>query len=452
MRWCRVTTLVVMAAAVLSGCGDGAARDVRVHGASGTAAHDRGDARGAGEVRGAVAAPGSERHDGAHAPSGAVGAAAVDPAEVRLTLEHLLGHHATLSIRMMRARVIREQDFVESILAALVGNSRDLRAAVQSIYGPDRADAFERVWVEHVRALFDYAGAATDGNQATKKDIRDRLDWYRAEFGRFVDGATGGVLPAPAVAETLRPHIDHLLTQVEAYAAGDYARAYALQREAYAHMFSTGKSLAGGFVQRPGELPVPVDGAPLQLRSALSMLLGEHVDLAVDAMRAGVRGRPEFPHAGAALNANTADVIAAMQTLFGPDRAREFSEIWGGHIDLLVQYTAALAKNDEPSKQSVRTRLSAYPPRLGAFLSAATGGRLPADVATRELQTHDDQLVRQIDAYAASQYQLAHTLAFDTYRHMFATAGALAAGIQGQLAGQVPAGGAQTGGGGTAGR
>jgi hypothetical protein len=42
----------------------------------------------------------------------------------------------------------------------------------------------------------------------------------------------------------LETRVDHLLGQTDAYAQGDYGRAFAVERESYAHMFRLGKALA----------------------------------------------------------------------------------------------------------------------------------------------------------------------------------------------------------------
>jgi hypothetical protein len=195
---------------------------------------------------------------------------------------------------------------------------------------------------------------------------------------------------------------------------------------------------------------VPVDTAPDQLRSALGMLLGEHVALAIDAMRDGVDGRPDFTDSAGALNANTADLTAAIETLFGPEGAARFNSFWADHIDLFVDYTVALAGDDQAGRDTARAGLVGYQDGFGALLSELTGGRLPAEALSQEMQLHDDQLLQQIDAYADEDYNRASELSFGAYQHMFSTAANLAEAIEANLGGTLPTGGAQTGGGGTA--
>ncbi len=371
--------------------------------------------------------------------------------ELRTTLEKLLGQHATLVVRFMRARLKADPDFVETAVAALDANTRELAEAVRSVYGLQAAEAFEQLWVDHTRSFFQYTVGLAEQDQAARDEAKAQLDRYREEFAVFIESATDGKLPAAAVADGLKTHIDLLLSQSDAYARADYAAAYESQREAYAHMFPTGRSLAGGFAaHRPGEFPVHFDEAPQQLRSSLGRLLGEHVELAVDAMRAGVTGAEDFEAATQALDANTREMTGAMDSLFGAEGARRFNTAWAEHIDSLIAYTAGLAGDDQRAMNRARARMDEFPPAFGAFLSEATGGKLPARAAAEALGLHDDQLVAQVEAYGKQDYQAAHALSYEAYQHMFATAAALASGIEGNVGSQLPVGGPQTGGGGTA--
>ncbi len=374
------------------------------------------------------------------------------PVALRTRLEQLLGQHVGLTLRLMRARMRGDPDFAEAAVAALNRNTDDLADAVGAVYGRDGARAFSELWFNHTRSFFRYAKGLAEKNRQARRAARGELDRYRKDFGAFVESATDGDLAARPVAEALEVHIDQLLGAADAYADGDYERAFALQRRAYEHMFPTGKALAGGFRDDlPGEFPVVVDNPRSQLRSALGLLLGEHLELAVDAMRAGVTGAPEFEAAAGALNANTEDLTAAMDGVFGRRRARQFNNLWSDHIDLFVDYTVALAEGDQSGRRRARRGLNRYQKDFGAFVSRATRGQVEAAAVTRHMEVHDRQLIEQIDAYAAEDYERAHTLAYSAYQDIFDAAADLARGISGATRGRLPAGGAQTGAGGTSG-
>jgi len=54
-------------------------------------------------------------------------------------------------------------------------------------------------------------------------------------------------------------------------------------------------------------------------------------------LRAGATDSPDFTAAGNSLNKNTADLAAAMGTLFGPAAGQQFLSLWADDIDALVQ-------------------------------------------------------------------------------------------------------------------
>ena len=245
-------------------------------------------------------------------------------------------------------------------------------------------------------------------------------------------------------------HIHHLVDAVDAYADDDYLAAYEDERTAYAAMFSTGKTLSGAAVaSKSGELPAGFASPPSQLRSALGRLLGEHVELAFDATRAVVTGGPSAEAAAGALNANTEEIIAAMQAALGAADAEEFSRIWAAHIDALVTFAVAVADGDDEAQARARARLDTFPRQLGTLLPGVSGGQVPADTVIAALREHDLQLMQQVTAYAAKDYSTSHNLAYEGYDHMFAIADVLADVLVGRVGATAPLGGAGTGGGGT---
>ena len=374
-----------------------------------------------------------------------------DPVDQRLTLETLLGHHATLAVRLMRGRLDKGDEFTRVAVDAVVRNTQQLTDAVASVYGSEGGAAFEELWSDHVQSLFAYAAAVAEEDAAAMEQAQDDLDTYIDSFASFVESATEGEVASADVAAGLAEHIDLLLRQLDAYEAGDFQTAFDLQRQAYTHMFPTGRLLSEGMAaHHPGELPVAIDEASGNLRSALGQLLGEHVELAIDAMRAGVTGEPYFEEAAGALNANTMDLTEAIGALFGADNADQFNTLWADHIDAFVQYTAALAEGNEDDKEAALDSLHGFHTALGEHLSDMTGGHLTAATAAEALRVHDEQLVEQIETYAAEDYATAYEVSFDAYQHVFDTAAALAEAIEAHVGPQLPVGGAQTGAGGAA--
>lgn len=373
--------------------------------------------------------------------------------QVRLLLEQLLGHHAILMVRLMRGPVDGERAFVSAADGALRQNTGELVDAVSSVYGAPAGAEFDTMWSEHVDLLADYGRARAQDDDGGMAAAREALDGYAARYGEMVSALTEGELPADAVAEGVSAHIHHLLDATDAYAAGDYGAAFDGERTAYAGMFTTGKQLSGAAVsESTGELPAGFDSPPSELRSALGRLLGEHVELAFDATRAVVSGNDAAAAAADALNANTQDIIAALQGALGDDVAREFSRIWSEHIDALVDFSVAVADDDAEAQARARAGLDAFPGALGEVLPALSRGRVTARSVIAALKEHDEQLLQQVTAYAAGDYETSHDLAYSGYEHMFAIANTLADALEGNASATSPREGPATGGGGLSGR
>ena len=368
---------------------------------------------------------------------------------LRTTLERLLGHHAILAVRVMRGQVRGSPELVQTLEDALGSNTHDLMVAVKSLHGGKAARTFEQLWTNHVVSLFEYAGAVDAGKHKAKKRFLAELDRYRADFGSFVEAASDGTLKADAVAESLKTHINQLLAQVKAYAAKDYAAAYRLERAAFGHMFPTGKALAGGLsVHHPGEASVALDNPAQSLKSALSLLLGEHVELLVEATRSGVSGSREFKYAARALDRNTEDLTESMGALFGHKNARRFNRIWADHIDDLIDYTIAKAGDNQKAQKKAMRRTRAFVRKFPRFLTRVTGLEASPGLS-RQIARHHHLIVDQLDAYAAEKYSLALRVANRAYEDMFSAAVELGGQLQKRFSTVAPVGGAGTGGGGT---
>jgi hypothetical protein len=384
-------------------------------------------------------------HENAAQPAGV---AAVD---LRAKLEQYLGQHAILTVRLTRARLRDDGDLAQTADAALTKNTEDIGGLIESAYGAQAAEQFKDVWFDHVTYLFDYARGVADNDAEVQAEALEGMDEYLEGLSSFLAEATNDALPAPTVHHELQTHVDSLVQQTDAYAAEDYERAFALERQSYAHMFPLGKALAAGIVTGSGAaLPEDFDSPARQMQSSLGMALGEHAELAVDAMRSGLSGAPDFPAAAAALDANTREITGVVESIFGAEGATAFQALWADHIDAFVKYTQALASGDQALEDASRARLEQFNANFAAFLATAVQDRLGAPALADAFVQHEDYLLRQIDAYAQRDYSTAHTLSFDAYQHMFALAAQLATAIGDTVAARSPQGGMQTGQGGMA--
>lgn len=368
--------------------------------------------------------------------------------DLRITLERQLGQHALLAVEAMRAGVAG-QDHFEAAGASLAQNTEDLTDSVGLVYGDDGAKAFNDLWSDHIDFFVQYTTGVAEDDQEAQDEALDRLNQYRQDFGEFLEGATEGELPANAVADLLQVHVDQLVAQVDSYAEEDYTTAAEQTREAYAHMFETAKGLAGAIVATQDGFDGDLESAAIDLRSGLGQQLGEHAQLAVQAMRAGVSGQDDFEALAGALDGNTQDLTASISSVFGEEGGQAFMEMWADHIDFFVQYTVGLAEGDQEAQDAARARLEQYRQDFAQFLDTASEGNIPGDVVAEALQVHVNDLIDQVDAFEAGEFENAFTNAYDAYNHMYDTAAALAGGIVAFMGDEMPEGGVETGGGGT---
>ena len=184
------------------------------------------------------------------------------------------------------------------------------------MYGGDAGARFRDLWDLHITLLLAYADAARAGNSGRMEAARDGLGRYMSDLGELL-AELNPALDADVEAEALQAHID----QITAFADGDYADAYAAYRVAFSHMFHLGDHLALEIVR---QFPARFSAGPdafsprSDLRLALDRLLGEHLVLAAEAMRAGVRQSPAFEAARESLDANSGDLAAGSPTSMAP--------------------------------------------------------------------------------------------------------------------------------------
>jgi hypothetical protein len=383
-------------------------------------------------------------HHGTHRGSAAVPGSA---AEAGLRLQALLGQHTVLAADMMRGRLRGDPDLAQAANSALGRNTEALGQLV-ALVAPTARERFTGLWSAHVTALFNYARGLADGDDRVRADARAATLRFETELAGVVATLSGGRLPRPAATAALRAHVEHLLGQADAYAAKDYAQADRLYREAYAHAFGLGRTLAEALV--PPAQAAALRAPGWRLRSELGRLLGEHVVLVVAALRAGVTSGPDFAAAGQAVDANTQDLAGAVDTLFGAAAARRFQNLWADHVDALMAYAAAVARRDDAQRTAAVGRLDVFERQLASFLATATARRLPAATLAKAFRGHDQMLVQQVDAFVAEDYGRAHDIAYSTYEQTAGLARDLAEAFGATVASRLPRGGVQTGLGGMA--
>jgi hypothetical protein len=373
-------------------------------------------------------------------------AAQASPRQVRAQFEQLLGLHALLAVRQMRSVVAAAPELQRATEASLQANTRALGSLVAEAYGSAQAGPFTPLWRRHLVDLMSYAKAVAAKDASAARSARALLLADADAYGSWLAGASKGRVGASDAAAGVRMHVTELMDQADAYAARDYAQAYRVERAAYEHMFTAGAALVKASLTP--EVAVGLDTPPERLRSAFAMLLGEHLELIIDAQRATFAGPQEFQAAGAQVNANTTALTKAMAGIVGATKAAEFQGAWANHVEGLMAYAAAVAGKDEGARAVAKQNLEGFAERLALYFSDVVKNVLAADPLTDALTAHDQHLIDQVDAYAAKRYDRAQEMELEGYQQMLGVANTLVGAIQRTVKPKLPVGGSKTGGGG----
>jgi hypothetical protein len=366
-------------------------------------------------------------------------------ADLRAALGNLLSEHALLAIVAMQKGIDGAPDFNEAA-GALNKNTEQLTAAITSVFGEDAGKAFNGLWTSHIGFFVDYVKATAGNDEAGRKAALDKLGNYKNDFAKFLSGATK--IPEGDLAAGLQMHVDHLVAAFDSYVNKDYKTTYSNIRTAYAHMYSTADALAGAIAkQMPDKFTGDAFSDGVNLRIAFDRLLREHAALAMLAMQKGIGGAADFGDAAGALGENTADLTAAITSIFGEDAGKAFNGLWTSHIGFFVDYVTATAGNDEAGRKAALEKLGNYKNDFAKFLSGAT--KIPEGDLASGLQMHVDQLVAAFDSYVAKDYAQTYTSFRDALNHMAMTGDALAGAIVANMAKPMPQAMPKTGLGGT---
>jgi hypothetical protein len=374
----------------------------------------------------------SMTHSPSHSPTTTSTAPdATEAAALRATLTSLLSDHVWLAGNALDTAVQKKGDLkdpqVVGAVKALDANSVALSKAVGSVY-PDAEKPFLASWRQHIGFFVNYTlGKATKDDKQVAKAKAD-LDNYRTSFGELINSVVPE-LPADAVAEELKPHVDTLFAAIDASVAGkpDYQTKLSMAAD---HMAMTAEILAGGIAKNKG-LEGDVDGMAATVRATLTSQLSAHVWLAGNALDTAVQRKgdlkdPQVVGAVTALDANSVALAKTVGSVY-PDAEKPFLASWRQHIGFFVNYTLGKATKDDKQIAKAKADLDNYRTSFGELINSVIP-ELPADAVADELKPHVDTLFAAIDASVAGKpdYQAKLTAAA---AHMPMTAAVLTSGI-----------------------
>jgi hypothetical protein len=167
-------------------------------------------------------------------------------AGLRVALGDLLSEHVDLALAATRSGYDGRADFA-ALAKSLDNNSVALATTVGSVYGADAQKKFLDIWRSHIGFFVDYTVATKKKDKAGQDAAVQNLGGYEQSFAQFFSDANPN-LPKDTLLAAVTEHVAQLKSSVDAYAAGDYTKAYQLENEARAHMSMTAKTLSAGII------------------------------------------------------------------------------------------------------------------------------------------------------------------------------------------------------------
>ena len=147
----------------------------------------------------------------------------------------LLGEHMELIVGAQRAPSRARPSSRPPPARSTPINTATLAKAMGGIVGPEKAAEFQTAWANHVEGLMAYTAAVAAKDEDGKTVARENLDGF-AERLALADDVIRNPLATDPLTDAITAHDEHLINQVDAYAAKDYARAQQVQDEGYQQM------------------------------------------------------------------------------------------------------------------------------------------------------------------------------------------------------------------------
>lgn len=337
----------------------------------------------------------------ASASAGAAPVVDSPAANLRVTVNLLLGEHISLAIKAVDAALNgRTQDF-SAYNTQLNTNGTDIGALIGQVYGADAQKSFNGIWSAHDADFVEYTQGLAAKDTAKQNDAVSLLTTqYVPQFSALIAGATG--LPTATVTSLVGDHIMTTKAVVDDLGKKDYTKAATDLRTAYAHMQMIADPLAEAIAaQHSNTFAGNPKNAGVDFRVALNNLLQEHVYLATAATQDALIGNSaEFMALGTALNNNGTDLGAAIGTIYGASAQSGFNGIWSAHNADFVEYTQGLAAGDTAKENdAVNLLTTQYIPQFASFLAGPTG--IPTSTLTSLLGDHIMTTKAVVDAQGA---------------------------------------------------
>jgi hypothetical protein len=220
------------------------------------------------------------------------GTAVVSAGQLRLMLEQLLGEHVLLIAGAATDHAGGQT--TDASLAVVADNTQALTDAIGLVYGDVGARAFSSLWSQHIAFFLDHARGTADGDREAVDEAADHLEHYEQGFGSFTATATGGALPADAVAQLLKVHVADINGYVAAHLDADPETGAVTLAAGHDYAADIGATLAAAVAgQGPRAFPGDTADERAEVAAELARAFANH--LAVRASGADAPGAPGAP-------------------------------------------------------------------------------------------------------------------------------------------------------------
>ena len=188
-------------------------------------------------------------------------AASLDaPAEkLRSAFGMLLGEHMELVIGAQRATFIGPQEF-KAAGAQVNQNTAALAQAMGAIVGSHEGAEFQEAWAEHVEGLMDYSTAIAAKDDAAKAKAEKDMHTYAVDLAVFFSQLAPKQLDFVSLTSAITAHDEHVVGQINAYAARNYDQAQQVESDGYQQMLGVSNVLIRA-IQFKVQNSLPIGGS-----------------------------------------------------------------------------------------------------------------------------------------------------------------------------------------------
>ena len=289
------------------------------------------------------------------------GAAATAAATLRAGLDSLFREHVNLTGFTVQTAVETSLTSPRppQPLKALDDNTVALGSAIGSVYGGAAKTAFIKMWRAHIGFFVNYTKGLATNDQALVAKSQKQLAGYKADFAKFLGGATG----LPADRRRSRPAGPHHHPRSCDQGNRDQVPVRSVEVANGRDAHGRHRRRARRRHREAEEHCRHVTGPASTLRSGLTGLLIQHVAQTAAVVQTAVETSLTSPQTAAAVKAlddNTVALGSAIGSVYGGAAKTAFIKMWRAHIGFFVNYTKGLATHDQALVAKSQKQLAGY--------------------------------------------------------------------------------------------